>query len=191
MRFIWCDLPPLSLIHAEGLTLGAVVLQNNWAAIHNPGSLPIDGAEGEWLRDQWHKEKKKKDAAAKKVVAGGPAAGINVMGVATKTLVENPNKAVERIRKENEAWLKSTDEAKEKAPILAAASLKDKEGKEGATGCDKELLAKVHKVLKDTKDVNYGLAHCAIACSNTPGHNGLEKDPLLKGLLGHLKSETF
>ena len=163
--------------------------QNNWAAIHNPGSLPIDGAEGEWLRDQWHKEKKKKAAAAAKVMPGGPAAGVIVMGVATKTIVENPNKAVERIRKENAAWLKSTEEAKEKAPLLAAASLKDKEAKPGAAGCDKDLLAKVHKALKDTKDVNYGLAHPAIACSNTPGHNGLEKDPILKGLLGHMKSE--
>jgi hypothetical protein len=151
--------------------------------------LPIDGAEGEWLRDQWHKEKKKKAAAAAKVMPGGPAAGVIVMGVATKTIVENPNKAVERIRKENAAWLKSTEEAKEKAPLLAAASLKDKEAKPGAAGCDKDLLAKVHKALKDTKDVNYGLAHPAIACSNTPGHNGLEKDPILKGLLGHMKSE--
>lgn len=143
------------------------------------------------MRDQWHKEKKKKDAAAKAVVAGGPAVGVNVMGIATKTLVENPNKAVERIRKENQAWLKSSEEAKEKAPILASASLKDKEGKEGAAGCDQELLKKVHKALKDPKNVNYGLAHSAIACSNTPGHSGLAKDPLLKGLLAHMKSATY
>lgn len=153
--------------------------------------MPIDGAEAEWLRDQWHKEKKKKDAAAKKIVAGGPAAGVNVMGTATKTHVENPNKAVERIRKENEAWLKSSEEAKEKAPILAAAHVKDKDQKEGPAGCDTELMKKVYAMLKDTKNVNYGLAHPALACSNTVGHNGLEKDPILKGLHAHMKSATI
>lgn len=163
------------------------MLQNNWAAIHNPGALPIDGAEGEWLRDQWHKEKKKKALVAARVM---PAAGVICGGVATKQVVEHPNKAVDRIRKENAAWLKGSEVAKEKAPILAAASLKDKETgkkKPGAGGCDVELLKKVHAALKDTKNSNYGLQHCALIGSNTPGHLGMDKDPVLKGLFAHMK----
>ena len=172
---------------------------HNWAAVHNPGALPPDGAEREWLRDQWHKEKKKKAAAAAnaKAVPGGPAAGVAVMGVATKTIVENEKKAVDRIRKENAAWLKGSEVAKEAAPLLAAKSLKDKErspaGGAAKKDWDADLLTAVHKALKDPKNVrknpaaahNPGVGMCLLKNARLAGE--LRHQPLCAGELRHLR----
>jgi hypothetical protein len=143
---------------------------HDWARVHNPGALPVDGAQQEWLLDQWHKAKKKKAADKAKLVAMAPA-----------TLLQTEKLAIERIRKENAAWLgkgSGGGGGEERAELVRAAAVKDL-GR-GERVLDPELLQKLLKNFKDTKESWYGLKHGAL-------EGFLDKDPLLKGLFTHLK----
>ena len=141
----------------------------DWARVHNPGALPVDGAQDEWLRDQWFKEKKKKAAAKAKLSTLIPASQL-----------QTEKAAMDRIAKENAAWLK-TEQGKEQAELVKAQNLKDKGRKE--KDLDEDLLKALLKNFSDPKEGYYGMKHGGLA-------GFIDKDPIMKGLFKHLKTPT-
>jgi hypothetical protein len=158
---------PVEVTHIRGRNTAFCA---DWARVHNPGALPIDGGQEEWLRDQWFKEKVKKEKAKVALATMIPAA-----------MVQAEKDALARISKENAAWLKGDAEAKEKAPLFSAATAKDK-GR-GEKDMDEDLLRKLLKNFSDPKESWYGIKHGALA-------GFVDTDPLMKGVFAMMKVAT-